>query len=52
MTVVGADVGSGEVHARAIYAVSPHGPARLFCYEAMIIRADDAVLSTPGLVTV
>jgi thiamine biosynthesis lipoprotein len=48
-TVVGPDLATADAYATAIFAMGEAGPAwttRLFEYEAMVILADDTVLST------
>jgi thiamine biosynthesis lipoprotein len=50
-TVVGPDLGAADAYATAAFALGPDGPtwtATLDGYEAMTIRADETVLTTPG----
>jgi FAD:protein FMN transferase len=52
VTVVGTDIAYADAYATAAYAMGARAAewcAQLAGYEAMVILADDAVLSTPGL---
>ncbi|MEA2297392.1 MAG: FAD:protein transferase [Solirubrobacteraceae bacterium] len=52
VTVVGPDLASADAYATAAYAMGPDGAgwcAGLDGYEAIVMRTDDTVLTTPGL---
>ena len=52
VTVVGPDVASADAYATAAYAMGPAGAewcVGLRGYAAMVILADDTMLSTPGM---
>ncbi len=52
VTIVGPDLATADAYATAAYAMGPDGAswcAGLEGYEAIVIRADDTVLTTPGL---
>ncbi len=51
VTVVGPDLATADAYATAAYAMGPDGAdwlAQINGYQALIILADDVVLSTPG----
>jgi len=55
VTITGPDLGTADAYATAAFAMGTSGPdwtarltARLVGYQAMTIRADETVLSTPG----
>jgi FAD:protein FMN transferase len=52
VTIVGPDIATADAYATAAYAMGPKGAewcAGLSDYAAMVILADDRVLSTPGM---
>jgi thiamine biosynthesis lipoprotein len=52
VTIVGPDIATADAYATAAYAMGPKGAewcAGLSDYAAMVILADDTVLSTPGM---
>jgi thiamine biosynthesis lipoprotein len=52
VTVVGPDLATADAYATAAYAMGPDAASwcsRLAGYEAILIRSDDTVLTTPGL---
>ncbi len=52
VTIVGPDIATADAYATAAYAMGPEGAewcAGLNDYAAMVILADDTVLSTPGM---
>lgn len=52
VTIVGPDLATADAYATAAYAMGPDAAAwcsRLAGYEAILIRGDDTVLTTPGL---
>ena len=52
VTIIGQDLATADAYATATYAMGPDGAtwcSGLDGYEAIIMRSDDTVLTTPGL---